>query len=995
MRLPVLQGAGDSDSAIAPHPLEELRSQLAGEIRLDRHNRLLYATDASIYQVEPIGVVIPASIDDVVRTVEFCAERGLPILPRGGGTSLAGQAVNHAVIIDFSAHCDQLLHIDESMRTVEVEAGIVLAHLNQQLAPYGLMFGPDVATAAHANLGGMIGNNSAGAYSVRYGRTVDNLLALDVMLAGGKRFRFDEGASERDPEIATLTRAVFDIIDPIAEQIDRAYPKNLRHVDGYNLDLLLAQRRASTPGTFDRVNLAHLFCGAEGTLGVTLGATLSLVPVPKERELAILAFPDVDAALEAVNAILETEPAAVELVDDVVINLALQNPECRRYVELMPRDSDPDAMLGAVLYVEYFAETRDALDDRIAALERTCQNRPLRRYPDAEERARAWKLRASGEPLLHGLRGRRKPLTFIEDAAVDPKHLPEFIRRFRAIIEMYGTTAAYYAHASVGCLHVRPMIDPRDPPDLHAMQRIAEEVTDLVKSFGGALSGEHGDGRLRSHLLERFYGKPICDAFRRIKAIFDPDHRMNPGNLVEPASMTEHLRVKPDRSAAEIPPVETFFRYDRENGFDHAVEMCNGAGVCRKMQGGTMCPSYRATRDERHATRGRGNALRLAISGQLSREAGPGWNDAETHRTLDLCLSCKACKSECPSNVDLAKLKAEYLAQADRQRGGADLARLLFGRVRQINALGSALAPLSNFLAGFSISRYMAQRALNVDSRRSLPGFDRSLFRWVRKRAASERSSAPTVLLFGDCFTAYNEPAIGRSAIALLENLGYRVILPDLGCCGRSMISLGLLPEAIRTINGTISRLQTVLEREKPIAILTLEPSCHSALIDDWCDLKLAHDPAEVRNLAQRVFSVEDFVIAHGENHPRPLALGANETGSNGKTSHRREVIFHGHCHQKALHGTDATVGLLQSQLGDSFVPLDAGCCGMAGAFGYTRDHYELSRDIANLALVPALRDHAEATILAPGTSCRHQIRDLTGRTAMHPVEWIEKLSRD
>ena len=641
--LPVLDhaaGASASSAALA----RALTRRTDAEVRFGRHDRLLYATDASIYQVEPIGVVIPRTVGDVVEAVKVCAEHEVPVVPRGGGTSLAGQAVNRAVVIDASPHLNAIVAVDAAARRARVQPGVVLERLNERLAalPRPLAFGPDVATAGHATIGGMIGNNSAGARSLLYGRTVEHVVGLDAVLADGERLWLGAGSAERDPRAAELTRRVAAVVDPLAETIAARYPRIRRRVNGYNLDLILAQLRASTPGTYDAVNLAHLLCGAEGTLALTVGAELALVDAPRERGLVIVAFEDVDAALANVNPILETKPAAVELVDDVILDLAARNLETQRYVGLLP--SAGGARAGAVLYVEYFADDRIELAASLDALAARYGAAATRRYTDAASMADAWALRKSGEPLLHGRPGLRKPITFVEDLAVAPSRLPEFVKRLRALLADHGTTASFYAHASVGCLHVRPMICLTDPADVEAMERIMEEATDLVLEFEGALSGEHGDGRLRSHLLERFYGKEIVEGFRAIKAVFDPDGRLNPGIIVDPRPMVECLRVRPAERTVHVPAVETYFRYEREHGFAEAVERCNGAGVCRKTKGGTMCPSYRATRDERHATRGRGNALRLAISGQLTDPGGPdepapAWNDPETLATLDLCLS--------------------------------------------------------------------------------------------------------------------------------------------------------------------------------------------------------------------------------------------------------------------------------------------------------------------------------------------------------------------
>ena len=945
----------------------------SGRVRFGRHDRMLYATDASIYQVEPLGVVIPPTVACAQDVVRYCLDNDLPILPRGGGTSLAGQAVNRAIVLDFSPHCRRVVSIDPEARRAVVEPGVVLDELNRAAASHGLMFGPDVATSTHATLGGMIGNNSAGAHSILYGRTVEHLHGLDVLLADGTRVTLDEGGAVRDDRVAELTRGVVEIVRPLAAEIRRRYPTTTRRVNGYNLDLMLDQIERGRG-----VNLASLVCGSEGTLAVTLGATVGLVPVPARKALAIVAASGLDAALGMLGSILETAPAAVELIDDVIIKLAMRNVEYRRYVELLP--SDGSAVPGTVLYVEYFAADADELRAKLSALAGSVPGATVVTHTEPAPMAAAWKLRKAGEPLLHAVPGDRKPLTFIEDTAVDPARLPQFVREFRGIVESHGTTAAYYAHASVGCLHIRPMISLRDPAGRAAVQAIAAEVTELVKTYRGALSGEHGDGRARSPLLRRFYGDAICDAFAAIKALFDPDNLLNPGNIVEPGSITDTLRVEPEGRPATVPDFRPFYRYDAEHGFGAAVEMCNGAGVCRKTTGGTMCPSYRALRDERHSTRGRGNALRLAITGQLGSSR---WDDAETIRTLDLCLSCKACKAECPSNVDIAKLKSEYTAQRFAAAGRVPLQVRAFAAVRGINRAGSALHPLANLLTRFGPTAAILKRSMGIDRRRSLPRFGPSLYRWHARRQGSAPADAPAVVLLGDCFTVWSEPHIGRRAVEVLEVLGYRVVLPRTGCCGRPLISQGMLAEAQSVCRATAAELAQAMKSNEAVALVGCEPSCISAITDDWLELDMGVDVEPLQALARRTFLVEQFVDERWEDHPVPPlpARPENET-----------VLLHGHCHQKALWGVESSSGLLGRLVGERLQVPDTGCCGMAGAFGYTPEHYDLSMAIGEADLLPAIRAQPEAIVAAPGTSCRHQVLDGTGRRAVHPIEIAARL---
>ncbi len=978
LSLPVSGGADRSADAARARAISALRDAgVRADLRFGRHDRMLYATDASIYQVEPIGVVVPHTVDDGARAVAALGAAGLPILPRGSGTALAGQSVNEAVVVDFSQHCRGILTVDPEGRRAVVEPGVTLDQLNERLAPLGLQFGPDVATSSHATIGGMIGNNSSGAHSILYGRTVENLVALDVVLADGTVHRLEEGSCERDPAQRAIAARIAAAVRPIEGEIRARFPTILRHVDGYALDLFLDGLDRSTPGTFDRVNLAHLVCGGEGTLAVTLRAEISLVERPAARGLAILGFAHVRDALRSLSAILATGPAAVELVDDVVIDVARRNTEYSRYVDLMPQPAE--GPLGAVLYVEYFAGDPAELPARFDALRAAVPGGAMSSYTGADERLKAWKLRKAGEPLLHGVPGARKPFTFVEDTAVDPSRLPEFVEEFRAIVSRHGTTAAYYAHASVGCLHIRPLVAIHDPADRVLMVSIAREIAALVSRFGGALSGEHGDGRVRSPLLGDYFGEAVCGALREVKAAFDPAGLLNPGNIVTtgPAErIVERLRVAPEGRDLHAPEVETYFRYDREEGFGHAVEACNGAGLCRRTSGGTtMCPSYRALRDERHATRGRGNALRLAVTGQLGADA---WSDPGTQATLDLCLSCKACKTECPSNVDISKLKAEYTAQR-HAREGAPFAARVFGHVRRLNALGSRFHRIANLVNRTPLARALAGAFLGIDRRRTIPAFGPSLLDWFGRRAP--RAGTRTVVLFGDCFSVYNEPGIGGKAVALLEAFGYRVVLADVGCCGRSLVSTGLLAEARDEIARAARALDALVDETGADAVLVLEPSCASAIRDEWLELlpKDAGDDelARRRRLASCTRLVEEFLDEAWERHPARPAVPPQHD----------EVVLHGHCHQKALWGNASSERFLRRLFGDRLRVLDTGCCGMAGSFGYAASRHDLSMRIGEDRLFPAVRAAADAVVCAPGTSCRHQIHDGTGREALHPVD--------
>lgn len=1013
-----------NDQAVLMHHAAALRDLVRGEVRFGRHDRLLYSTDASIYQVEPVGVVIPADEDDVAKVIDYAREHRLPILPRGGGTSLAGQCVNRAIVIDTSVHLRSLGWVHRPTRACYVESGMTIDDLNDELRPEGLFFAPDPATARQANIGGCIGNNAAGTRSIKYGRTVENVEAAHVMLSTGEQITLTKGAatepdwqgtdvppavkerrSRHAAVVRRLTEGVIDVVRRHEQLIRDRYPKTLRRNAGYALDMVLAdldEAKRRGVEALEVVDLAKLICGSEGTLAFTTAATLRLHPIPKATGLVVLGFASLDEAIDAVVPLLQLKPSAVELLDDLILNLASENAEYRQYVQLMPRPgqaNQPDRPpLKAVLYVEFQSpDGREEIDECFAAL----RDMAARRFPRAavacySDRAailQALKLRKAGEPLLHGIPGRRKPVGFVEDNAVPVEHLSEFVRQFRRIVESRHTVASFYAHASVGVLHVRPLLDLRDKEDRKCMEEIAVETADLAKSLGGVMSGEHGDGRARGPLLERFYGPQLVNAFREIKHLFDPHNLFNPGNIVSPgliASIHESTRVQhEEQSGGSV--ADTFFEYARESGFDHAVELCNGAGVCRKKTGGTMCPSYMATLDERHSTRGRGNALRLAISGQFREHGSADWSEPDTLDTLDLCLSCKGCKTECPSNVDIAKYKAEYLAQSYRASGHTPLSAAILGRIDRWNRLGSFAPEFANAMAGIRPLRHLANRVLGLAPQRSLPRFEHSFSSQAMDFRATAHANAPKLILYGDCFTFFNEPHVGLAAMRVLDAFGYRVVIADAGCCGRAMISTGLLGQAQKTIARTAGKLAAMVKQHEARAVLVCEPSCLASIHDEWQTLRLpAGARRDARSMAQHAWLVEDFLEKFHDEHPRrpqwrPAARGHDDG----------RILLHGHCHQKALWGVDTSAALLQRHFGPRVEVLDTGCCGMAGSFGYAAHRYDLSMKIGELVLFPAVRDCGPRDmVLAPGTSCRHQVHDGTGATAVHPVEFLARSLR-
>jgi FAD/FMN-containing dehydrogenase/Fe-S oxidoreductase len=980
---------------------EHLHRHLEGEVRFDEVSRKLYSTDASIYQIAPVGVVIPKTEQDLVTAVQIALEMHVPIIARGGGTSLSGQSIGPGLVVDCSKYLNRIVEIDADRRIARVQPGVILDTFNRALAPHGLQFGPDVATASRANLGGMIGNNSAGSHSIVHGKTLDHVRNLRVLLTDGKIAEFgpvsraDWLQREDASFVGGLYRQVRSVTQANAQEIQKRFPRILRRVSGYNLDGFADAFTADSPKP---VGLHQLLVGSEGTLGVTLEAELNLVEKPKAVGLLIPQFDDFAATMDALALCLEMKPSAVELMDRLLLDLAANNLSLRGTMAVVSRATQ------ALFMVEFTGDSEREVGDRIDTLDRKLQGTPgliaTVKAIDAAQRGPLWNLRNAAVPLLLGLPGDKKPATFIEDTAVAPEHLPRFVKRFRAILHAHGTDGSFYGHASVGCLHIRPVLNLKDHRDLARMRRIMHDISDLVLEFGGSLSGEHGDGLARSEWNRKMFGDTVYDAFCQVKRAFDPNQLLNPGKIVHAPPMTENLRYGPDYQPVEPP---TLFDYSKQEGFARSIELCNGAGVCRKLQGGTMCPSFRATLDEKDSTRGRANALRLAMSGdEPLKELASPW----VHDVLDLCLMCKACKSECPSNVDLAKLKAEVL-NLHHQSHPRPLLHRVLAQLPMLNEWGAFAAPVTNRIQANRVVRWLLHHFVGIDCRRSLPELHADHFRrWFARHQRERRRRTPTertpplgvVLLLDDCFTTFNEPAIGKAAVHVLETAGYHVQRAGLTCCGRMLLSKGMLPEAKRLVQEQAPRLARQLAVGLPI--LGLEPSCLVTLIDEWPDLvpgpatKLIAQSAHLADgwLAQQVKSGRCTLPLAPLSRPGEAVAGeglSHVDNQNACVAAPSSCVVHGHCHQKALVGVQGTADLLRLVPGLDVRVLDTGCCGMAGSFGFEKEHYDLSVAIARNDLLPALAAHPEAAIAAPGTSCRHQIRDLTPRRALHPLEIV------
>jgi FAD/FMN-containing dehydrogenase/Fe-S oxidoreductase len=965
--------------------LKSLSTELDADVFVDTFHCSLYATDASLYAIQPLAVVVPRSVEAVRRTVELARDFDTPVIARGSGTSLSGQSIGRGIVVDFSKYLNGILAIDPEQMTARIQPGVVLDVLNAACAKHGLQFGPEVATSSRANIGGMIGNNSAGARSILHGKVVDHVIALDVVLADGSMIRCaPTTAAERRAKAATqstegcIYRELDRIVRENHDEIVARFPALLRRVSGYNLDEFVPESLARMPRAPNAArsrefvakqyptadwNLARLIVGAEGTLGCVTEALVNLVPLPPHRSVVVVEFDSLTDSVGTVNAMLAHHPSAIEMFDGMILRLAENNLEYRRKLSFV--QGKPESMLIAEFSGSTADEVREPAE-RLAA--------EMRAWPgvthvliasDRETYQHIWACRKAAMPLLMSIPGARKPITFVEDTAVDPTRLPEFVARFRKILQQHGTDGAFYGHASVGCLHIRPLLDSANRDDIERIEKIAVEIADLVIEFGGAMSGEHGDGLARSFLNEKLFGPKIYRAFQELKGAFDPKNLMNPGKIVDAPRCVENLRYG---ETYQTLPLVTTLDFKREGGFAAAVEMCNGAGVCRKTQTGTMCPSFMATGDEEHSTRGRANALRQVLSGNLPPDELTG---EKMFGTFALCLQCKGCKAECPSNVDVAKMKIEFLDHYWR-RHGAPLGVRLMGSVDRLNRWGSALAPVSNWLNRLPGAAWLREKLLGIDRRRPLPEFQRDHFAaWFDAR--TQRSNAPRgpIVLLDDCLTSYCEPNVNRAAVRVLEAAGYEVHRAGLSCCGRAMMSKGLLGQAKQLVAENVSKLFPWAERGVPI--VGCEPSCVLTLTDEYLDL-LPGDAT--RKIAAQARLIDSHLIR--ERIELPLRPTSEPPAP---------VLLHGHCYQKALVGTGECRSALELVPGTKVSVLDSGCCGMAGSFGY--EHYDVSMQIGSRVLFPAVKAQPGATVIAPGFSCRHQIEHGTGRQALHPIEYL------
>ncbi len=947
--------------------LADLKKNLNCTVLDDYVSLGLYATDASLYQITPVAVVLPFSEEDVIKAVSIARDHQVAIIPRGGGTGLAGQTIGKGLIIDFSKHMNNILEVNVEERWARVQPGVVRDNLNKALLRDGLHFAPDPATSSRANIGGMTANNSSGTKSILYGKTIDHILELKVLLSDGtllylqeedeESYRKKSNSGDRQGEIFKRVKL---LIEEHESEIAARFPKVMRRVGGYNLDEFIHT---------EKWNLSRLIVGSEGTLGLILEIKINLEPLPAHKCVCLVHFDELQESIVAVKHIVEHGPAAVEILDRTVIELSRKNLTTRRSCHVI--EGHP----AAVLIVEFYGDTQEGVMAKTRPMIDDLRKRKLGYtfpvFPEGASYDDVWTIRKKGLGLMLGMKGKRKPLAFIEDAGIPLEVLPQYIAEVKEVCDQHQTQAAMYAHASVGVIHVRPILDLRDAEDIERFKGIAEATFHLVKKYKGSWSGEHGDGLVRSPFNEEFFGKTLYQVFEQIKQLFDPEGLMNPGKIIHAPPIDHNLRYG---SSYQDQPLNTQYHYRADGSFHDAVHMCSGVGECRKTISGTMCPSFMATMDEEHSTRGRANALRLAMSGQFDS------HDLTSDRvlqTLDLCLSCKACKSECPSNVDMAKLKSEVWQMKYDHSGIPLRSRFIRDSSAMSRKFSGSLAGVINPIQRSVLFRWALEKVAGISRQRVLPAYATQTFNsWYNKNYQPPPKPRDQVILFADTYMNHHEPQVGISATKLLSQIGYEVVVADVGCCQRPKLSNGFLRSAKQQGLKTIEGLQPFLQRGKPI--LVCEPSCASAFNHDLPDL--IDSELTGNQLRDNVLTVASFVRRVMDEYAPMIAPSIKVD----------RVLLHGHCHEKSLYGTEDVKFILQ-QAGLEIEEIDSGCCGMAGSFGYESEHYPLSEKIGSRRLFPAIREGGEGTcVVANGFSCRHQVEHFTGVKAKFWTELFD-----
>lgn len=959
--------------------LKELKGALSCDLRWDESTLIQYSTDASAYKEKPIAVVWPQKVWEIQYIVNFAKQHKIPIIPRAAGTSLAGQVVGKGIVVDISKYFRRIINLDVEKRQVTVEPGVILDELNQFLKPYGLFFGPETSTSNRCTISGMVGNNSCGSHSLVYGSSRDHLIALKMILDDGKAYLFGNVNGNELNTKLRLNNREGDIYRFIKELIADKNNQNLitnsfpnpsvkRRNTGYALDTLLG---TVATGSDVPINLAKLIAGSEGTFGIITEITLNLVPLPpKEKAVVAIHLKDRNDAFRANLIALKHNPWAVELMDNIILECTKGNIEQQKNRFFV--QGDP----GAILIVEFFAESKEKIEVTANALENDMRSAGYGyHFPIiwGTDTAKVWNLRKAGLGVLSNVEGDAKPVSLIEDTAVPVDKLPDYMADFEKIMQKYGLDCVYHAHIGTGELHLRPVLNLKDEGEVKLFHTIGQEVAVLVKKYKGSLSGEHGDGRLRGEFIPLFYGHEVYELMRQLKYTFDPDNIFNPGKIIDTPPMNTSLRYVAGQKERVI---DTIFDFSSTLGILRAAEKCNGSGDCRKthLAGGTLCPSYQATLNEANTTRARANLLREFLT--TSTKSNP-FDHKELYQVLDMCLSCKGCKNECPSSVDMAKLKAEFL-QHWYDANGIPLRSRLVAYIAHINRIGSYFPGLTNWFLSNRLTSGMLMLVLGFEPKRKMPLISKTTFKsWFRKNKSINKSYKGKVFLLPDEFTNYNDVHIGIKAVEMLNRLGYEVELVDVFESGRTYISKGLLRTAKRIANQNIEKLSTLITGETPL--IGIEPSAILGFRDEYPDLATPENKEKAKKLAKNALLFEEFFMREAD---KGLIKQEDFT-----TRHQR-IKLHGHCQQKAVASTLPTKFMLSFPKNFTVQEIPSGCCGMAGSFGFEKEHYELSMKIGELVLFPEIRKTDESTIIAaPGTSCRHQIKDGTGRKALHPIE--------
>jgi len=950
---------------------KEISNKVEGKTLFDDFSRGRYSTDASVYQIKPIGVVLPKDTNDVLNVMEYSQQNSIPLLARGGGSSQCGQTVGESIVLDYSRHQNKILDLDVEEKSIWVEPGVVLDHLNAYLKPYGLWFPVDVSTSSRATIGGMSANNSCGSRSLYYGNMVHNVLAIETILDDGSIYTFDEiqknylVKKNNQDRLYKIIDKFIDLRQRVGTEIDENWPTTQRRVGGYNIDLI-------DPNGF---NSSNLLVGSEGTLSLFTKIKLKLSEIPKNKILGVCYFDNFHQAMELTKEIVKLKPTCVELMDQNLLNLAKEIPiyaeGIKKYIKGNPK---------AVLMVEFIDTEQSIYEKKIKDLEYLVlnqnKNNQFSYYSNQEEQKEVFEIRKAGLNILMSMKGDKKPVAFIEDCAVSLDHLAEYTARLKDIFKKYNTSGMFYAHASVGTLHIRPVLNMKSDEDIKNMRSISEEAFEMVKDYKGSHSGEHGDGIVRSEFHEMMFGKKITNAFEEIKDTFDSKNLLNPGKIVRPLKSNDRSLMR-YKSGYQTQNLSTHYDWSNWGQFSDAVEMCNNNGACRKLDSGVMCPSYRVTKEEKDLVRGRANTLRLALSNQLPEGS---FASKEMYETMELCVSCKACQRECPMSVDMAKMKSEFLSHYYKKfnmrikdRITSDMPRLIW--------LLKIIAPIFNKVKNLPLVSNIVKKFGFAVERKMPEVQNQSILREIYN---SQTYSDKKVILFADTFNINFENQNLIYSIKVLNKFGFQAIIPSFGkdklnralCCGRTYISYGQLDKASEELNRFNDYI--IDNNYFNLPVVGIEPSCLLTFSDEYQKLKNVKNRKKIKN---KFYLLEEFILEQVKNDNK---VKMNKFDQN--------VLIHGHCHQKSQDRMKGLTGLL-SELKINNKTIESSCCGMAGSFGYDNKNYEVSKKMANLSLIPAINNSDETDfIIANGTSCRHQIADLANKKGKHVSELLFKI---